>query len=407
LKPLSAATHPPFPGEAPVQRPPVRRSGFALHERELAQIWQGQRFPADALVLPDGRRLAVVYRGRPGRGPGPDFRDAVIALPDQTVLHGDIELHVHSSDFVRHGHHRDPAYTRLAMHVVFFDDGEPIVRPDGGEILTLSLASWVARRAGEIEGWLARPPLWEEPCSRAVARLGPPEARARLVNLGRRRLGQKAFRLSRRIKEEGVEDALYRELLEAAGYGPSREFFRRLAAATSWDQALADPSLVWAAADTLRAYAASPGRPGTGRQARLAGALILIARLERLGYGSIQHAFVAALEWAESGDDLAQSLTVKEAGSTLIGRGRASEIVANVLLPAATALDMAPAQKLSKLLDTLGDPGSYGLTAYLEAILRRQDPALLRGTAVRQGLLLLQQEYCAQGKCGACPLSAP
>src|SRR5215469_9938362 len=81
-----------------------RQPLIPLHERELARLWEAGRVPASALVTEEGVALQIVYRGRPNGGAGPDFRDAVIALPDARLLHGDVELHILASDFRRHGH---------------------------------------------------------------------------------------------------------------------------------------------------------------------------------------------------------------------------------------------------------------------------------------------------------------
>ena len=64
-----------------------------LKESDLARIWEGQTFPPEAMTTSDGVRLRTVYRGRRGRGAGPDFRDAIIAAPDG-LLEGDVELHL-------------------------------------------------------------------------------------------------------------------------------------------------------------------------------------------------------------------------------------------------------------------------------------------------------------------------
>jgi hypothetical protein len=50
-----------------------------LREEELAQLWEGQRFPPGALSTRRGEALQVVYRGRRSPGAGPDFADAIIA----------------------------------------------------------------------------------------------------------------------------------------------------------------------------------------------------------------------------------------------------------------------------------------------------------------------------------------
>ena len=88
-----------------------------LLEADLWRLWEGQRFPRAALVTTAGEALRVIFRGRPGAGPGPDFRGAIIAAPGG-LLSGDIELHVRTSDFRRHGHLADPNYGEVILHVV-------------------------------------------------------------------------------------------------------------------------------------------------------------------------------------------------------------------------------------------------------------------------------------------------
>ena len=104
------------------QPPDARSLSPAPSEAELVRLWEGQRFPPQALVSGDGAPLRVVFRGRPcSGGAGPDFRDAVIKLRGRQVR-GDVELHVLASGFRRHGHHRDHAYDNVILHVVFWDD---------------------------------------------------------------------------------------------------------------------------------------------------------------------------------------------------------------------------------------------------------------------------------------------
>ena len=97
-------------------------AAVALSESQLFEVWRGQRFPEGALVTRHGVPVRVIFPGRPGRGPGPDFRGATIAGPSGVPLRGDIELHVRSSLFRAHGHASDGAYANVILHVVFEDD---------------------------------------------------------------------------------------------------------------------------------------------------------------------------------------------------------------------------------------------------------------------------------------------
>ena len=64
-----------------------------LSEATLSRLWAGQRFPASALVTRQGAPLRVLRPGRRGRGPGPDYRDALIAAPSGRLPRGDVALH--------------------------------------------------------------------------------------------------------------------------------------------------------------------------------------------------------------------------------------------------------------------------------------------------------------------------
>ena len=132
--------------------------------------------------------MTVIYQGREGRGPGPDFRGAVIAGPSALTLRGDVELHVRSSSFRAHGHDRDPAYGNVILHVVFEDDvGVDTPLPSGRTAPVVALAPWVDTRAGELERWLSQPLLWREPCHEALVRLGAVGVGAALEAEGDRR----------------------------------------------------------------------------------------------------------------------------------------------------------------------------------------------------------------------------
>ena len=104
--PTSNIEHPSAPLTSNLQPPPH------LTEAQLSTLWRGRRFPDGALVTRAGVPVNVIFQGRAGRGPGPDFRGAVIAGPSGATVRGDVELHVRSSHFRAHGHHADAAYRR-------------------------------------------------------------------------------------------------------------------------------------------------------------------------------------------------------------------------------------------------------------------------------------------------------
>jgi hypothetical protein len=93
-----------------------------MREDLLQFIWAHGYFNHNALATQDGRGIAVIDPGRLNRHQGPDFLDARIRI-DGIEWAGNVELHVLTSDWHRHGHDPDPRYQRLVLHVVWKHDG--------------------------------------------------------------------------------------------------------------------------------------------------------------------------------------------------------------------------------------------------------------------------------------------
>ena len=87
-------------------------------ERALAQLWLRTRVLSSGITTEDGERLRVVYPGRSNPRAGPDFLDAILATESGEILRGDVELHLRAPDWYGHGHHVDPNYNGVILHVV-------------------------------------------------------------------------------------------------------------------------------------------------------------------------------------------------------------------------------------------------------------------------------------------------
>jgi hypothetical protein len=83
------------------------------------------------LIAVDGSRLSVVFPGHWTHGHGPDFRNAMIEGDGGRLLTGSVELHHRASDWERHGHHTDPAYNDVVLHIVTTADLAETGRLDG------------------------------------------------------------------------------------------------------------------------------------------------------------------------------------------------------------------------------------------------------------------------------------
>ena len=133
-----------------------------LAEYRLVSMWRDLISREDILVTENGEPLRFIYPGRLNDDRGADFRDAVIATGN-IIRQGEIELHVNSGDWKAHGHHLDPAYNSVILHVVFREDGSLTARRANGEALpTLSLHRYLEKRL--------QPAAFNLPCSQIAAK---------------------------------------------------------------------------------------------------------------------------------------------------------------------------------------------------------------------------------------------
>ena len=92
-----------------------------MTEQLLQFIWQFQHFNAAELRTTAGEPLEIVHPGTYNTNQGPDFLNAKIKCAG-TLLAGNIEIHVHASEWDAHGHSDDKNYSNVILHVVFKED---------------------------------------------------------------------------------------------------------------------------------------------------------------------------------------------------------------------------------------------------------------------------------------------
>lgn len=87
-------------------------------ERLLQFIWQHQYFNKRYLCTTEGERVQVVQPGQLNNNQGPDFLDCRVRIED-TLLAGNIELHLIEADWLKHEHQHDPNYRNIILHVLW------------------------------------------------------------------------------------------------------------------------------------------------------------------------------------------------------------------------------------------------------------------------------------------------
>ncbi len=92
-----------------------------MKENFLHFIWKLKRFEHNNLFTTDGSKIEIYKFGTYNTNAGPDFLNARIKIGN-TVWAGNVEMHVKASDWLKHGHQRDPAYDNVILHVVEEED---------------------------------------------------------------------------------------------------------------------------------------------------------------------------------------------------------------------------------------------------------------------------------------------
>ncbi|MDR1742763.1 MAG: DUF2851 family protein [Dysgonamonadaceae bacterium] len=88
------------------------------HNESLLQyVWKHKLFALENLSTTDGIPVEMIDVGMQNTDAGPDFFNAKIKIGDK-LWAGNVEIHLSSADWVKHGHHLNPAYNSVILHVV-------------------------------------------------------------------------------------------------------------------------------------------------------------------------------------------------------------------------------------------------------------------------------------------------
>lgn len=100
-----------------------------LFSEELLQhIWQFGLFNQHNLSTTAGEKVTIIKAGTLNRDAGPDFTAARISIGGVEWA-GNVELHYRTSDWRKHGHHRNQRYDNVVLHVVFEHDADNVNIP--------------------------------------------------------------------------------------------------------------------------------------------------------------------------------------------------------------------------------------------------------------------------------------
>ena len=203
-------------------------------EELLYGVWARRGFDPRRLRTVDGARTQVVFPGRRNGGAGPDFLDASVDVEGRGLLRGDVEIHVRARDWMSHGHHRDPAYNGVVLHVVWDADSLWTEREDGQHVPTVPLRGCLQTsvEAYSEDGITGTPLLGR--CDEIASALGAEQVAQFLDEAGDERFAAKAIRFQGEMSVWPPSEVLYQGMMCALGYSKNREPFLALARLLPW-----------------------------------------------------------------------------------------------------------------------------------------------------------------------------
>ena len=324
-------------------------------EEEMYHLWHRVALPSRRLRTREGSHVLVVSPGRRNNASGPDFLDAVLIRNGQ-VLTGAVEMHRQEREWFDHGHHRDPMYDDVILHVI--ESESPTHSTDLSKFLLSPDDS--PDFSPEETGRLRAIP--DEIASDDLVRLLAELSWERFLERSRAYLG---------ADEILSEQTLLEPIFDALGYSANRTPMRRTARQMLLSPLPGSPLEILRTTITcarlpggrgdrlLHRFNVTPPtghtgatsdvdgrcthtepsdsswnfrvRPPNRPETRLVAGAVLVDRL--FGRDGIQR-LREGIERGEGAERVRAMLVVRSGGFSFIGRDRAGAILVNVLLPA-------------------------------------------------------------------------
>ena len=217
---------------ASVEEIPGLYGSVRMEEDVLQEIWAVAAFRQDGLFTQCGKRVAIRSRGNWNRAEeGPDFKQSRLLIEGMESS-GDVEIHFNPQDWEAHGHHKDPNYNQVILHVCLFPHaipGKEFRTESGRTVPTLVLLPHLLQSLEEFAEERALAKLagigeMEEE-SNALA----PLVKEKNIEYARERWFQKLAFAKNRILRLGWEHACHQWFLEVLGYRRNRIPMTRIA----------------------------------------------------------------------------------------------------------------------------------------------------------------------------------
>ncbi|MDR1757483.1 MAG: DUF2851 family protein [Bacteroidales bacterium] len=199
-----------------------------ITEAFLHHVWRHRLYQFTRLQTISGQEIKVIHPGYPHQDAGPDFKEAIIQI-DHITWAGNVEIHVRSSDWLKHGHQQDARYRTVVLHVVFEHDID-ISMENKEAMPTLALKQYIADKTIEAYASLTRAKD-TLPCRDQLHRVTSLQFAALLSGKVMERLSRKLKTILTQVEncKGDWEEAFFRTLAINFGFKTNASAFELLA----------------------------------------------------------------------------------------------------------------------------------------------------------------------------------
>lgn len=192
---------------------------FYSCEKDLYQIWINfcnSKYKLNEIGL------CGIESGMLNEQEGPDFQGAELDLLGK-IYRGDVEIHKKCSDWYKHGHHLDPGFDKVVLHLVMEKSVKAVINSKNQYIPSISMSNFPDT-------------LSHENCSNNcdVGSLNFPIPKTMLINLALKRMLIKTKELEQLVATYGIDQALYLSILKCLGSGINKNNYLTIAQIIPW-----------------------------------------------------------------------------------------------------------------------------------------------------------------------------
>jgi hypothetical protein len=195
-------------------------------------LWENKYLQSSTFKTLDGQKIRLIFRGSRNHDSGPDFQNVTIEQNHQ-IRSGYIEIHIDSHDWYTHGHHTDPVYNQVILHLVLnpTHSEQNSQCENGLSVPIVNLAQYLPESMDHLFAKYSKlQNIHQMPDTACpTSKLSELEILNKLDQAGAARMTLKALAFRELRMFNSWDQILYTGMMEALGYSKNREAFRKLA----------------------------------------------------------------------------------------------------------------------------------------------------------------------------------